>query len=58
VNDNNLEDMGLSPEMQDEIEAQTARQEESDRVRAILEMRPKRMERGFWRELWSFVIAD
>lgn len=52
------EEVELTPEMQDEIEAQGARREERDRVQAILEMRPIRMERGFWRELWSFVIAD
>lgn len=57
VNDN-VEESDLSPEMQDEIEAQRARREERERVRAILETRPMRMERGFWRELWSFVIAD
>lgn len=48
----------LSPEMQDEIEAQRARREERQRIRDILEKRPKRMERGFWREIWSFVVAD
>ncbi|PSN74606.1 hypothetical protein BS50DRAFT_19661 [Corynespora cassiicola Philippines] len=48
----------MSPETYDEREAQRARREERERIRSILENRPKRLERGFWRELWSFVVVD
>ncbi|KAF2657272.1 hypothetical protein K491DRAFT_677429 [Lophiostoma macrostomum CBS 122681] len=45
----------MSPDMQDEIEARRARDEERHRVKDILLGRPKRLERGFWREAWSLV---
>lgn len=48
----------LSPEMQDEIEAQRALHEERSRVNAILKSRPVRMEKGFWRMVWSFIVVE
>jgi amino acid transporter len=48
----------LSPEIQDEIEAERAIKEERERIKEILQKRPARLERGFWRELWSFVVTD
>lgn len=48
----------MSPEMRDEREAQRASREERYRINAILERRPARLERGFWREMGSFVVAD
>jgi amino acid transporter len=48
----------LSPEIQDEIEAKRAITEERGRIEEILQKRPSRLERGFWRELWSFVVTD
>jgi amino acid transporter len=48
----------LSPEIQDEIEAERAIKEERGRIEEILQKRPSRLERGFWRELWSFVVTD
>lgn len=50
-------DLGLSPEMLDEIEAQRAQREERQRIQDILEQRPRRWEEGFWREMWSFVVV-
>ncbi len=48
----------MSPEAQEEAEAQDARRKERERIAQILRRRPKRLERGVWRELWSFVVAD
>ena len=48
-------DENMSPDMQDEIEARRARDAERQRIKDILVNRPKRMERGFWREVWSLV---
>ncbi|KAF2728706.1 hypothetical protein EJ04DRAFT_538260 [Polyplosphaeria fusca] len=48
--------LDLSPGMMDNLEAQRAMEEDRKRVCEILERRPKKTERGFWRELWSFVV--
>jgi amino acid transporter len=48
----------LSTEVQEEIEAQDARREAKERISQILRGRPKRLERGVLRELWSFVVTD
>ena len=48
----------LSAEAQEEAEAEDARQRERERIAQILRRRPKRLERGVWRELWSFVVTD
>ena len=48
----------VSIEMQEEMEAQKARREERLRIQEILKKRPKWLARGFWRELWGFVVAD
>ncbi|KAH7374374.1 amino acid permease-domain-containing protein [Pyrenochaeta sp. MPI-SDFR-AT-0127] len=48
----------VDPDMQEEIEAQNARENERNRIAQILEQRPKRLERGLWRELWSFIVTD
>lgn len=45
-------------DMQEEIEAEMARNNERARIEKILEHRPVRMGRGFWREVWSFVKTD
>ncbi|EMD63420.1 hypothetical protein GGP41_005918 [Bipolaris sorokiniana] len=45
-------------DMQEEMEAEAARRNERARIRRILEQRPMRMGRGFWREVWSFVKTD
>jgi amino acid transporter len=48
----------MSPDMQEEIEAEAARSNERARIRQILERRPERLRRGVWREIWSFVRTD
>ncbi|KAF1847508.1 uncharacterized protein K460DRAFT_392847 [Cucurbitaria berberidis CBS 394.84] len=48
----------MSSDMQEEIEAQDARRKETERIAQILRRRPKRLERGVWREIWSFVVTD
>ncbi|KAJ4363567.1 hypothetical protein N0V83_009863 [Neocucurbitaria cava] len=48
----------MSSDMQEEVEAQDARRRETERIAQILRRRPKRLERGVWRELWSFVVTD
>ncbi|CAO2651531.1 Nn.00g041010.m01.CDS01 [Neocucurbitaria sp. VM-36] len=48
----------MSPDMQEELEAQDARRRERDRIAQILSRRPERLERGVWREIWSFVVTD
>lgn len=48
----------MTSDMQEEIEAQDARTKEIERIAQILRRRPKRLERGVWRELWSFVVTD
>lgn len=50
------EEMGI--ERQAEIEARDAKRRELQRITQILGRRPKRLELGFWRELWSFVVSD
>ena len=51
-------ELDLSPEMLDEVEAQRARREERQRIHDVLERRSRRWERGFWREMWSFVVVE
>ncbi|KAF1995487.1 hypothetical protein P154DRAFT_580794 [Amniculicola lignicola CBS 123094] len=59
VVETNSESRGeLTDEMREEMKAEMARKEERRGVVEILRRRPKRMDRGFWRELWSFVIVD
>ncbi|CAN9289579.1 unnamed protein product [Alternaria alternata] len=48
----------MSPDMQEEIEAEAARSNERARIRQILERRPERLRHGVWREVWSFVRTD
>ncbi|KAL6174168.1 hypothetical protein ACJQWK_00313 [Exserohilum turcicum] len=50
--------VNMNTEVQEEVEAEAARRTERARIRQILERRPERMGRGFWRELWSFVKTD
>ncbi|KAF1833515.1 hypothetical protein BDW02DRAFT_569955 [Decorospora gaudefroyi] len=50
--------VAISSEMQEELEAQRARENERIRIRQILERRPARLGRGVWREIWSFVVTD
>ncbi|KAF2831684.1 hypothetical protein CC86DRAFT_431605, partial [Ophiobolus disseminans] len=50
--------VGVVPEDQGEMGVQNATEEERDRVAQILRRRPKRLERGAWREIWSFVVTD
>ena len=48
----------LDSEAQEEAEMQDAINKERERIAQILRRRPKRLERGVWRELWSFVVTD
>lgn len=45
-------------DMQEELEAQNARDNERRRIAQILRSRPKRLERGIWREIWSLIVTD
>lgn len=51
-------EMEISAELMEELEAQRAREEERARINAVLEKRPRRMQRGLARELWSCLVAD
>lgn len=42
----------------EEVEAAEARAREREHIAQILMRRPRRLERGFWREVWSFVVTD
>lgn len=53
---NSDEEMDL--EMQAEIAAEDAKRRERERITQILERRTTRLEHGFWKELWSFVVGD
>ena len=46
------------PEFEEEAAAQEARIHEAERIAYILMRRPRRWERGVWREIWSFVVTD
>jgi amino acid transporter len=48
----------MSPELQEEYEMQQAHEEERKRIEEMLRLRPGRMERRLWRELWSCVVVD
>ncbi|KAF2875146.1 amino acid permease-domain-containing protein [Massariosphaeria phaeospora] len=48
----------LDPEIVLALEAEDARREQREHVLDVLRRRPPRMERGFWREVWSFVVVE
>jgi amino acid transporter len=50
--------VSMSPDMQEEVIMEAARESERARIEQILERRPKRLGRGVWREIWSFIITD
>lgn len=56
VQETGVDMVGLSQDMQDEIEAQRSIMEQRQRVTDTLEKRPTRMESSLWRELCSFLI--
>ncbi|CAI6334541.1 unnamed protein product [Periconia digitata] len=52
-------DVGMiSAEILEELEEEQAREEERARINDVLMKRPRRMERGLARELWSCLVAD
>lgn len=48
----------VSQEYHEESGVQNAARQERERIAQILRRRPRRLERGVWREIWSFVVAD
>jgi amino acid transporter len=52
------ESAGMTSDMKEEIMMEAAREIERARIEQILERRPERLERGLWREIWSFVVTD
>ncbi|KAF2112752.1 amino acid permease-domain-containing protein [Lophiotrema nucula] len=47
----------MTADMRDQLEAQRAMEAEKKRVEDILMRRPKRMQNGIWKEIWSFVVT-
>jgi amino acid transporter len=51
-------DVNMNPDIEEEIVMEAARESERARIEQILGRRPKRLGRGVWREIWSFVVTD
>jgi amino acid transporter len=48
----------MTSDMKEEIMMEAARESERVRIEQVLERRPERLERGLWREIWSFAVTD
>jgi amino acid transporter len=48
----------MTSDMKEEIMMEAARESERVRIEQVLDRRPERLERGLWREIWSFVVTD